>query len=151
MKTNYLLTGTNPPQWLSDAQVTDAARRAQYQPRHLARELGLTPRTFERRFRRAFGCAPREWLAVEQMREAATLLARGFNTKEIAAALGYGHPPSFFREFRRQFGCTTTEWQERLRPAREADVWAGAGRLSQNAIILSQTAISPALRLTEAV
>jgi AraC-like DNA-binding protein len=117
----------------------------------MAQELGLTPRTFERRFRRSFGCEPRKWLAVEKMREAASLLAQGWNTKEIAAALGYGHPPSFFREFRRLYGCTTKEWQERLMPAPTAEFLPVGPQVSQNAIFLSQNAISPRLPLTEAI
>lgn len=145
------MTGTTPPQWLSVDEIAELARRTEYQPKRLARELGLTPRTFERRFQRAFECAPRDWLAVEKMRQAAALLAQGWNTKEIAAALGYGHPPSFFREFRRLFGCTTKEWQESLSSAPEEEIWPLARHLSQNAIFLSQNATSPALRLNEAI
>ena len=151
MRNVFFLAGTNPPQRLSAEQIAQVARRTNYQPRQMAIELGLTPRTFERRFRRVFECTPREWLVVEKMREAASLLTQGWDTKEIAAALGYGHMPSFFRQFRRMFGCTTTEWQERLAAKLNPESSLDSGQLSQNAIFLSQNAISPRLQLTEAI
>ena len=151
MKTNCVLTGTNPPQFLSIEQLAERARRSSFEACRLANGLGLTPRTFERRFRAAFGCAPRRWLAEQQMRHAAALLESGFNTKEVAMALGYGHPPSFFREFRRHFGCTPVEYlAKRSEPLRTSAFPSAAEWLSQNAIFLSQSATSRALPLVEA-
>ena len=151
VKKQHLLSGHHPPQWLSVTEMADAARRASYQPSLLARELGLTPRTFERRFQKAFDCAPREWLEQEQMREAAALLAQGRNTKEVAALLGYRHAPSFLRGFRRLFGCTTREWQRQLEATTDCPPGVSGGRLSRNAIFLSANASSPGLRFAGVV
>jgi AraC-like DNA-binding protein len=152
VKSNCVLAGTNPPQFLSLDQLAERARRCDFEACRLASGLGLTLRTFERRFRAAFGCAPRRWLAEQQMRDAAELLESGFNSKEVAVALGYGHPPSFFREFRRCFRCTPVEYLAmRSEPLKIPAIPSATGRLSQIAIILSQTATSPGLPLAQAV
>jgi AraC-like DNA-binding protein len=152
VKTNCVLTGTNPPQFLSIEQLAERARHCGFEACRLAHGLGLTPRTFERRFRTAFGCPPRLWLAEQQMREALALLETGWNTKQVAVALGYGHPPSFFREFRRCFGCTPVEYlAKRSEPLRIVLAPPPAGWLSQTAIFLSQSATSRGLPLAQAV
>lgn len=131
-------------------QLAERARRNDFQSHRLAADLHLTPRTFERRFRQAFGCPPRQWLAQQQMCAAAALLENGFNTKEVAGTLGYGHTTSFFREFRRWFGCTPTEYLAN-RTVPVTLTTHTSGWLSQNAMFLSQTATSPALSISYAL
>ena len=114
VKKNYLLTGTNPPQWLSADQVADVAKQVNYQPRRLARELGLTGRTLGRHFNRAFGCGPREWLKQRRMSDGVTLLGRGFNTKQVASELGFQDRSSLFRVFRRQLQPTPRRLADRV-------------------------------------
>jgi AraC-like DNA-binding protein len=151
VKTDCVLTGTNPPQFLSIEQLAERARRCDYCARRLRTDLRLTQRTFIRRFRAAFGCDPRMWLSQQRMRDAATLLAQGFTTKEVASKLAFRHPPSFFRKFRRLFGATPTEFLEeravRLEPPTVLPVYP----LSQTAIFLSQTATSRGLPLERAI
>jgi len=132
--------------------LADRARRCGFEACRLARELGLTIRTFERRFRAAFGCVPRRWLAEQQMRDAAGLLESGFNTKQVAVALGYGHAPSFFREFRRCFGCTPVEYlAKRTEPIRIPSLMPPAIWVSRNAIFLSRNATSDSLPMAQAI
>jgi AraC-like DNA-binding protein len=111
VKTHCVLAGTNPPQFLSTQQIIARARHSNYAAQQLAKDLGLSVRTFERRFQRAFGCAPRAWLAEQRMRDALALLERGLTPKEAAAELFFDHPQSLFRKFRRSFGCTPVEYQ----------------------------------------
>ncbi len=111
MKTNCVLAGTNPPQLFSHDHILAQARQSNYAAQQLAKDMGLTVRTFERRFRRAFGCAPRSWLAEQRMRDALALLERGLTPKEAAAELFFDHPQSLFRKFRRSFGCTPGDYQ----------------------------------------
>ena len=73
----HLLTGTTPPESISIEQLAERARRCEYQPRHLAKELGLNRKTFQRRFQRAFGSAPGRWFIEQRIRYAAILLERG--------------------------------------------------------------------------
>ena len=131
-------------------QLVERARRNDFQAHRLAVDLQLTPRTCERRFRRAFGCPPRQWLAQQQMCAAAALLENGFSAKEVAGALGYGHATSFFREFRRYFGCNPAEYLEQ-RTLPETLRTQSSGWLSQNATFLSQTATSPGLSISYAL
>jgi AraC-like DNA-binding protein len=149
VKTNHLLTGTNPPQWLSPAQIAGLARRSEYLSQRLAGELRLTPRTFERRFRRAFDCEPRKWLAQQRMRDALELLDRGLTPKQAAAELAFEHPQSLFRIFRRSFGCTPVEYQRQrvITPAPEVARFAPSG-LSHSVTLLSHSVTAPGLRLT---
>jgi AraC-like DNA-binding protein len=150
VKNNYLLTGTNPPQWLSADQVAELARRSEYQPKRLARETGLGSRTFERRFRDAFGCTPREWLAGQRMHDAVVLLERGYKTKEVAAAVAFRHLPSFVRKFRLEMGTTPGAFAVARGngPFLVSSTMTVTGRVSQMANSLSQTANSPGLQLT---
>ena len=151
MKKNFFLTGTNPPQWLSSDQIAELARRANFQPTRLARATGLGVRTFERRFHGAFGSAPREWLAEQRMTDAVVLLERGFNAKEVAAAVAFRHLPSFVRKFRMAMGTTPGAFAERAvsLPGFMPNPMRGA--VSQLANILSQSANSGSLRLNETI
>ena len=148
VKNNHLLTGTTPPQWLSAEQVAELARRASYQPKRLARETGLGARTFERRFRSAFGAAPREWLAGQRMTDAVALLERGYNAKEVAAAVAFRHLPSFVRKFRMEMGTTPGAFAERALSLPGFMPNPMRGGVSQLANILSQSANSGSLRLS---
>jgi AraC-like DNA-binding protein len=150
VKKNYLLTGTNPPQWLSAEQVAALARQANYQPKRLAREIGLNARTFERRFRRAFGAAPRVWLAGQRMTDAVALLELGYNAKQVAAAVAFRHLPSFVRKFRLEMGITPKVFagREMSGPGLLPDPIRGG--VSQLANILSQSANSGSLQLSAA-
>ena len=150
MKYDHFLTGTLPPERLTLTELAGLARHEEFQPRRLAEAVGLSLRTFARRFRQAFGSSTRAWLAAEQMQEAAVLLARGRSGKEVAGVLGYRHLPSFCREFRRYFGCTTTEWHERFNTGQQQPYPAGEGALSRNANLLSRNANPLRLRVTVA-
>ena len=114
VKKNYLLTGTNPPQWLSADQVAEVAKRVNYQPMRLACELGLTYRTLGRHFNGAFGCGPRAWLKQRRMTDVVTLLGHGFSTKQVASELGYQDRSSLFRVLRRQLQPTPRQLANRL-------------------------------------
>jgi len=107
----HLLTGTTPPESVSIEELAQRARRSDYQARKFAHDLGLTPRTLERRFRRLFGTAPGQWLAQQRMLEARDLLERGFTPKQTAAEICFA-APSLFRKFRRSFGCTPGQYQK---------------------------------------
>ena len=128
--------------FFDDQRLRHAASTAGFCVKKFAALLGMEVRTLERRFVQAFGCSPDEWLAQQRMREAGSLLERGFRTKEVAAALAYQHASSFFREFRRRYGCTPTEFVESRASVRVNRIFPA---LSQTAALLSQTATSPAL------
>jgi AraC-like DNA-binding protein len=146
------LSGTNPPEWLSADQIAALARRSEYLSQRLASELHLTPRTFERRFRRAFGCEPRKWLAQQRLRDAVELLDRGLTPKQAAAELAFPHPQSLFRIFRRTFGCTPVEYQRKHAATPQAVSSLSANpEVSHRVTLLSHRVTLPSLRLSEAI
>ena len=137
MKKNYLLTGTNPPQWLCAAEIAELARRVNYQPKRLAHELGLTHRTLGRRFHGAFGCGPRDWLKQQRMSDGVTLLGNGFSTKEVASELGFRDRSSLFRVFRLQLQHTPRKLANRLEVPVSPPQESRLGAVSQSATFLS--------------
>ena len=153
VKNQHLLTGTNPPRWLSVVEIAGMARQAEYQSTKLAGVLGLGKRTFERRFQRAFQCKPRTWLARQRMQDAQMYLERGWTPKQAAAEVALVHPQSLFRLFRRCLGCTPVEYQQRREmPARPTvSRESVAGVVSHPVTPLSHSVTAPALRLTVAI
>jgi hypothetical protein len=64
------------------------------------------------RFRRTFGCSPREMATrVRLSRARALLIESGMSVKEIAAAVGYGRQHEFTRAFRRVTGVSPTDFR----------------------------------------
>jgi transcriptional regulator GlxA family with amidase domain len=72
--------------------------------KELASEVRLSPRRLECLFRNETGANIRDFLIGERLRMAAHLLSTSeLSIKEIAYAIGYGHPSSFTRAFERRF------------------------------------------------
>lgn len=85
----------------------------------MARKAGLGERTFMRRFRRATGHSPTEYLQllrVERARERLESSQHSFD--EIAHQLGYGDPGAFRRIFVRIIGLGPGEYRRRFSVAR---------------------------------
>lgn len=86
----------------------------------LARTIGLTPRTLERRFRRAVGIPPKFTLRVERFREAGRLLDREPDAplSRVAYRAGYADQPHMTREITELAGISPARWAaERRRVA----------------------------------
>jgi AraC-like DNA-binding protein len=73
----------------------------------LAKEAGVSERTFLRCFQRAMGCSPREYITRLRIHRAQALLlnhARSLNITDIAFLVGYNDSNYFSRQFRRLTG-----------------------------------------------
>ena len=82
-------------------------------PTELARDVGLSPAQFRRRFRAAFGCAPLTWRDRHRLAHAGDLLAAaGRSVTEVARRLGYSSPFAFSRRFRQVMGAPPSEWSD---------------------------------------
>lgn len=80
-----------------------------------AAESGLTPRTFNRRFRAATGYAPSAYLQQLRTEEAKQLLETTASPiAEIAEKVGYADEASFRRLFKRQVGMTPADYRRRF-------------------------------------
>ncbi|HTD65733.1 MAG TPA: helix-turn-helix transcriptional regulator [Candidatus Limnocylindria bacterium] len=152
MKANCFFTGTASTPPLSLEQLAELARRTDYCARRLAREMGLTRRTLERRFQKQMGCAPGEWLAQRRMADAETLLQSQVSLKVVSTMLAYRDLSGFYREFRRRLDCTPGEYQARhITLPSGAPTTTATIQLSQTDNILSQTDNArrlPATRVT---
>jgi len=111
---------------LEDATV-DLARR--FLAQHLgapaavqaAAELAhVSERTLRRRFLRALGVSPRDYLRLKRMERACDLLIRTrLPIEEVAARVGYGDRSAFARAFRETEGLTPADYRRRFhRPSR---------------------------------
>jgi AraC family transcriptional activator FtrA len=81
----------------------------------MAEEVGMSERTFIRRFEAATGMPPARWLARQRMRRACDLLELSrASTEEIAALCGYQSASTLRRHFRRQMGASPAAWRARF-------------------------------------
>jgi transcriptional regulator GlxA family with amidase domain len=82
----------------------------------VARRVGLSPRTFARRFRAATGVTPIRYLHQLRMNAARHLLeGRGASLQEVSQEVGYEDVTFFRRLFRRHTGESPSAYRVRLR------------------------------------
>jgi transcriptional regulator GlxA family with amidase domain len=84
----------------------------------MAAQSGLTERSFLRRFRRATGQSPLEYVQTLRIEEAKQLLeTSAMSLDDIAAEIGYTEPSAFRHLFRKLVGVTPSAYRRRhLRP-----------------------------------
>ncbi len=92
------------------------SRLAEAQPiAALAREAGMSPRTFQRRFRAATGTTPGEWLLTERIARARELLEAGeHGVDDVAAACGFGVAATLRHHFRERLGTSPAAYRRRF-------------------------------------
>lgn len=82
---------------------------------------GLPERSFKRRFRKATGLAPMEYVHTLRLEEAKQLLEAGDDPVEaVAQEVGYGDASFFSRLFRRKVGLTPAQYRRKFRRLRRA-------------------------------
>lgn len=83
----------------------------------MAERAGLPPRSFARRFRKATGLAPIDYVQALRIEEAKQLLERSALAVDLVAAeVGYEDPVHFRRVFRRLVGETPGRYRRRFAP-----------------------------------
>ena len=81
----------------------------------MAGEMGMSLRTFLRRFAEATGQSPGDWLADERVGEAKRLLTQGDpGMEDVAAAVGFGSAHTLRHHFRRKVGISPSEYRARF-------------------------------------
>lgn len=99
--------------------------RESFRFEELARELGLSPRHFIRRFKAATGLSPVEYLQRLRVRAARRLLEEGHATvQEVGATVGYEDAAFFRGLFKRHTGMSPAAYRARFGPQAES---AGVG------------------------
>jgi AraC-like DNA-binding protein len=83
----------------------DADLRRPWTIAELAREAGISRRSFNAHFRRAFGMTASDYLRTRRLEAARdAIVQQGVSINEAAYLAGYGNPANFATAFRRQFG-----------------------------------------------
>lgn len=76
---------------------------------------GLTQRTFSRRFHKATGFSPIEYVQALRIEEAKQILETDdLDIDEVGAAVGYEDPVSFRRMFKRLAGLTPASYRRKF-------------------------------------
>jgi transcriptional regulator GlxA family with amidase domain len=89
--------------------------RAEIRFEALARELGMSPRNFIRRFKEATGLAPLEYLQRLRVGAARRLLEeRHVTVQEVSAAVGYADVTFFRSVFKRFTGLAPAAYRRRF-------------------------------------
>jgi transcriptional regulator GlxA family with amidase domain len=101
---------------IGKAQVWIAEHYTTAQPVARMAEIAALPeRTFSRRFRKATGYAPVEYVQALRLEEAKQMLETTAEpTDTIALAVGYADPVFFRRVFKRQVGVTPARYRQRF-------------------------------------
>ena len=83
----------------------------------MARNAGVSPRTFARRFREEAGTTPLQWLLEQRVVEARRLLEEtDLSVEAIAWRVGFGTAASLREHFRRTTATTPTAYRRSFRP-----------------------------------
>ena len=109
--------GDAPPLHLR-APTTPAAQRASellasgvaHGAATVARQIGLSPRTLERRFLTETGLTVASWGRQARLLQSLRLLAAGERVKAVAERAGYRTPSAFVAAFRTTFGQTPARY-----------------------------------------
>ena len=81
----------------------------------MARQAGMTPRTFARRFREQIGTTPLQWLLLARVRRAQELLEQDKQSVDaIASAVGFHSPVTFRSRFRRIVGVPPANYRRKF-------------------------------------
>ncbi|MEQ9488380.1 MAG: helix-turn-helix domain-containing protein [Alphaproteobacteria bacterium] len=101
---------------IADAQVWIADNYTASKPvARMAEVAGLPERTFSRRFRKATGYAPVEYVQTLRIEEAKQMLETTDEpTDSVALAAGYADPVFFRRVFKRSVGVTPARYRQRI-------------------------------------
>lgn len=101
---------------IARAQLWIAEHYTTAQPvAHMAEIAGMTERTFSRRFRKATGYAPVEYVQALRLEEAKQMLETTAEpTDAVALAVGYADPVFFRKVFKRQVGVTPARYRQRF-------------------------------------
>jgi PAS domain S-box-containing protein len=67
--------------------------------------------TFERKFKKHFGCSPNQYIKRLRLEEACQLLVAGYNIQRVALDCGFCDQSYFTREFRLLMGLTPRKYQ----------------------------------------
>ena len=79
----------------------------------LARHVGMSRRTFIRRFFDATGSTPGEWMLSLRLEKACALLeSEMLSIDQIAEQAGFGSPETLRHHFRQRFNTTPTQWRK---------------------------------------
>jgi transcriptional regulator GlxA family with amidase domain len=89
--------------------------REEFRYEALARELGMSPRNFIRRFKAATGLAPVDYLQRLRVRAAQRMLEDDYRgVSEVGAAVGYGDAAFFRALFKRHTGLSPAAYRRRI-------------------------------------
>ncbi len=106
---------------LLDAAASDAIHHAETPLAATARQLGLSPESFRKRFTRLAGRPPARYCLARRIDRACELLSRGDSTiQQAAAATGFCDEFHFSRRFKQITGETPSHFRQRVRAAGES-------------------------------
>lgn len=92
----------------------DADLRRPWKVSQLAREAGISRRSFNTHFRRAFGVSASDYLRKRRLESARdAIIEQGISINEAAYLAGYGNPANFATAFRKHFGYAPSRCRQR--------------------------------------
>jgi len=90
----------------------DADLRRPWKISELARQAGISRRSFNTHFRRAFGMSASQYLRIRRLESARdALVHQGVSVNDAAYLAGYNNPANFATAFRRRFGHAPSRYR----------------------------------------
>lgn len=92
--------------------IMDADLRRAWSIPELARHAGVSRRSFNTQFRRAFGISASEYLRTKRLETARdAMIQQGLSVNEAAYLVGYANPANFATAFRKHFGHVPSHYR----------------------------------------
>jgi AraC-like DNA-binding protein len=110
---------------------------AEIEIKTLAREMGISPDHFIRRFKQRFGVSPKVWRTHARLQHAARILRAGdCSIKSLAFDLGFADAYSFTRAFKRYLGVLPSDLREgrSAAPGTSARMEGGLLKINQHIV-----------------
>jgi AraC-like DNA-binding protein len=95
----------------------ERARISGFSASKLAKLCGVSQRSLERFFKETKAVSPHQWLHLQRLLQAKSVLLESPSIKEAADALGYKQPSHFSREFKRHHGASPSGFLEASMPS----------------------------------
>jgi AraC-like DNA-binding protein len=109
----------------------ELARKASYSTAKLAKLCGVSVRSLERFFRENKATTPQQWLHLQRLLQARSILLESDSIKQAAVMLGYKQASHFSREFKKHFGGSPSSFLNEIMTRADAAARTQVSRLDK--------------------
>ena len=81
----------------------------------LANKSHMSRRSFDRQFRKAYGCSPKDWLTTQRLELAKLTLEKNqISIEQVASATGFDNANALRHHFRKKLGVSPRQYRDQF-------------------------------------